>query len=686
MRKLKLLFAVCALLFSVSEMQAKTDVTATYLKNANLANIGGDWTCVKYTDWQIATNDTHVNVVEFWAGSGYADNKFSISQTVKLPAGYYRLAVNAFYREGWSGDGTNNDNAWIFAGKKTQNVIALNNGDLNSYTGGGIGGSGDLQKASNAFYLGKFSNEFDFEFAEETTIDIGFAGQNFTGGSWCIFGPVKIYEYTAEDYLDDYQAKYDAADAIKDSPMNSDVHSELLAAMVDKASLSTVDEAKSAIQTLKEKTEAANASIEQYAATKTALDTYGTKAAALNAAGQAAYDVSAIQADYDNGTMTADRSNDVLVAYITAYKVQGTDKTSLITNPSFESGDMTGWACSTGSDTGSKPNSNATYTMSNIAGDYLFNTWNNNVGQPVSQTVTVPAGMYYLTAIMGTDGGKTLELYGNEVKGTAASVDKGTGVFVTVENIVVVDGKLTIKAGTADNFWYKADDFNLIFIRDLLDSEKPDEVAYSDNISNSIVDADMANVTITRDIKVGFNTVVLPFDATAEQVEAAFGASTKVYTFSNSDASTVSFNEGDGSITANVPVLINATVASSSQEFNFVKIVSAASAKVDGSDFDFVGSYAPVAPITAGDYFIGNGAIYKSSGGTNMNAFRAYIKAKDPGAHIANFFINGVETTAIETLEITGKTNGKIYNLNGQEVKSAQKGIYIQNGKKFVIK
>ena len=44
------------------------------------------------------------------------------------------------------------------------------------------------------------------------------------------------------------------------------------------------------------------------------------------------------------------------------------------------------------------------------------------------------------------------------------------------------------------------------------------------------------------------------------------------------------------------------------------------------------------------------------------------------------------KATDIEGIEIEGAKNGKIYNLNGQEVKNPQKGVYIQNGKIFIIK
>ena len=104
------------------------------------------------TDWR--TNGA-VNVVEFWNWS----TQFNFSQTANLPAGYYRLAVNAFYRNGGNGDGTNNNMAWIFAGEQKKNVIALNSmTDLSGYSG-----SNDLYRAATAFSQGQYSNEFDFK-------------------------------------------------------------------------------------------------------------------------------------------------------------------------------------------------------------------------------------------------------------------------------------------------------------------------------------------------------------------------------------------------------------------------------------------------------------------------------------------------------------------------------------------
>ena len=59
-------------------------------------------------------------------------------------------------------------------------------------------------------------------------------------------------------------------------------------------------------------------------------------------------------------------------------------------------------------------------------------------------------------------------------------------------------------------------------------------------------------------------------------------------------------------------------------------------------------------------------------------------------SHVAydrlDIVFQGEEATAIQGINAAEKNDGAIYNLNGMRVNNAQKGIYIQNGKKYVVK
>ena len=217
-------------------------------------------------------------------------------------------------------------------------------------------------------------------------------------------------------------------------------------------------------------------------------------------------------------------------------------------------------------------------------------------------------------------------------------------------------------------------------------------VEYADTENNTIENEDVANVTITRTIKEGFNTVCLPFDLTANQVVTAFGTGTEVYAFSengeeNAEYFTINFNKVlEGTISANVPVLIKATQASSAQTFNGVQVVAPTEgAIVPGTNANFIGVFGPLT-IGEGHFFVGNGAIYKSAGTTNIKAFRAYVHLVNPDVTSeVKMFVDGLET-AISEINDDASVNGTIYNIAGQRVNKAQKGIYIVNGKKVLVK
>ena len=89
---------------------------------------------------------------------------------------------------------------------------------------------------------------------------------------------------------------------------------------------------------------------------------------------------------------------------------------------------------------------------------------------------------------------------------------------------------------------------------------------------------------------------------------------------------------------------------------------------------------------------LGETAFLKAKGGNALKAFRAYIQnqgdeyGSKENASKLNIVING-ETTSIDAIDGKAISNDAIYNLNGVRMSGKlQKGIYIQNGKKIVVK
>lgn len=375
-------------------VQAKEDVTSKYLLNADLNSLDG-WNHVGYTDWK---TDGTVPVIEFWNWSA----QFNFDQTIVLPAGDYRLAVNSFYRESWGGNGTNKDMAWIFAGEKKQNVVALNSmSDLSGYAG-----SNDLYRAATAFSLGKFSNEFDFSIESDgTEITIGFTGKTPDGG-WCILGPVKLYQYTLEDYMVDYREKVAEANPYLAEKMSAETLAALKAAIVEESTLTSAADIADAIQKLNEAVTAAKASIAAYAKLKTALDKGDAFIQeAINVGGAPASCASAldaIKAEYDNGSI-ADVDIDAKIAEIdaillTIVKQQtkvGSDMTRMLVNPDYEQ-DEYGWTVVAAEGTG--PNGRqGNVRPGGSAVNHCYEAWNNSEFDIYQEVADAPAGVYEIS-------------------------------------------------------------------------------------------------------------------------------------------------------------------------------------------------------------------------------------------------------------------------------------------------
>ena len=65
------------------------------------------------------------------------------------------------------------------------------------------------------------------------------------------------------------------------------------------------------------------------------------------------------------------------------------------------------------------------------------------------------------------------------------------------------------------------------------------------------------------------------------------------------------------------------------------------------------------------------------------NAYLAIPEAQAKGIDVIG--LNG-DATGISTIENADMQNGEVYNLQGQKVNRAQKGVYIVNGKKVILK
>lgn len=204
--------------------------------------------------------------------------------------------------------------------------------------------------------------------------------------------------------------------------------------------------------------------------------------------------------------------------------------------------------------------------------------------------------------------------------------------------------------------------------------ELTDENEYAFNAPEGFT---ATTVYLKRKVWSGTNSFVLPFAVTAGELEANWLA-----TFSNYDKvgdKKAYFNKVE-KVEANTPFL--AEIYGEQIELNFGEKDIVATPTDFGKDKDFVGVYAH--QTAEGKYGIdNNNMLHKGGAGATIDAFHAYLNVKDP----AGVAFNGSTPTAINGVAADKTVNTAVYDLSGRRVYGKlQKGLYIMNGKKVVVK
>lgn len=205
------------------------------------------------------------------------------------------------------------------------------------------------------------------------------------------------------------------------------------------------------------------------------------------------------------------------------------------------------------------------------------------------------------------------------------------------------------------------------------------------------------NVTLKRTFNDNaWNTLVLPFDLTADQIAAAFGADANVAAYTGATAGadgtyTLNFKEAT-TITANTPVFIH-SAQNNSDGYTFTGVeVKNATPTQTAEGFNFVGTYTATT-VPVGNYFINSSNKFFKAGDdkTNIKGTRATFEPVGAATSAKGLGFNVTEdgtTTAINSITMQEELNANapMYNLAGQQVTKAYKGVILQNGKKFINK
>lgn len=221
----------------------------------------------------------------------------------------------------------------------------------------------------------------------------------------------------------------------------------------------------------------------------------------------------------------------------------------------------------------------------------------------------------------------------------------------------------------------------------------------NENGDNIVKTAENVNVTLKRTFfhDNAWNTLCLPFDV-ADASVAFDGAEIREIDLSKCKDNTIQFVPAT-EIKAGVPYIIkwNENVAEAQnfeKTFEGVTLVAEPKPIKVNNDITFTGFYKMTAANDLGGTSvaaIGAGSKLFTVGEGKMKGFRAaFVLSSNAQASKYKVVIDGT-ATGIEDLVIdSAKANGRVYNLNGQYVGNSlnglQPGLYIQNGKKIVVK
>lgn len=334
-----------------------------------------------------------------------------------------------------------------------------------------------------------------------------------------------------------------------------------------------------------------------------------------------------------------------------------------------------------------------------LSSHWSYSAWTDNVSQTVNNLLP---GKYLLSVVVrgnntGTSTftltaiGKTTVTKSLPFNSTGQYFENGATYVVTeVEPDANNQINVAVDVNANANTWVSFGDFKLIRIAP----------AAFDEASALTPVADTTNVTLTRTLIANvWNSICLPFDVSASNLSSVLNA-TQVYALSttNPEDNTVHLISAT-SIEAGKPYLFMPTAVSNDGTYTFTSaIIKADAAQTPANSLaTFTGTYSP-SSVPSGSYFVSDDSkLHRASAAVSMNGFRGYFTITTAlGAKSYSLDFDN-ETTGIQSVtdktETNGSTHADVFNIAGQLVSkdvktlgSLNKGLYIINGKKYIVK
>ena len=351
-------------------------------------------------------------------------------------------------------------------------------------------------------------------------------------------------------------------------------------------------------------------------------------------------------------------------------------------------------------------NSGYTLTLSAESNGYKFNDGNDSyviIGKE-GATLSLPAFNFDVEKIdfvgrTGASGKVTTNIYvGEEAVSEEKTGSQETTSFEIATEYQSAGTVYTLKVTNPNNFQiteivvYK----KLVTFDEEANNASDFAAVYNANVGEN------KNVKMLREFGSDYwNTLVVPFDLTRAQLEEAFGKGVKVAKYTGFDKpANIKFETVDGDVTRADLMIVKPAATVTNPIFKGVtleegKAYDNPSGWKNYSDTNFAINGRFAKQVLKDDdsgkvYFLNKKGqfTHPTADGNVIRGFRWFIQLKTPdsstGAKIT-LDVDG-DVTSIDAIDNGQLATDAIYNLSGQRVNKAQKGIYIVNGKKVVVK
>ena len=298
--------------------------------------------------------------------------------------------------------------------------------------------------------------------------------------------------------------------------------------------------------------------------------------------------------------------------------------------------------------------------------------------------------------------------------GNDATFKEGTDASYTINKLAACRYGFDVKAGKTYVLFQNNETLGFYGFTFGASSTEATNVSISQNNGYTYEAKNNATVTLTKPLKANvWNAICLPFSMTEQQVRNAFGEDARIAEFKKVDESGKKAVASFGMhyyqlITAGKPCLIKLSQVNENDTYTIKGVTIDAEKALTIADsnnlFDFVGTYAPTI-MPANSHFLGSndGKLYYITADKKISGLKAFfqpVSTSNAKLSIAfdstdNDFDNN--TTGIEAIKdyteqdaANSSANKGIYNINGQFMGTnpaiLPQGIYVKNGKKFIVK